>query len=159
MTPNKRATVAESAAAAEPVKDASALADPVAAMPIREGEDPWTAEEVQEVRADLLADIERLQKQIDSAEGDLAGLIRDGADSAGRDPADIGVANFERDQEMTLAHSAREALAQSRDSLRAIEQGTYGYCSECGEPIGKGRLQVHPRASMCVRCKQRAERR
>ena len=37
--------------------------------------------------------------------------------------------------------------------------GNYGICESCGQPIGKGRLQVFPRATLCVTCKQREERR
>ncbi|MGY4721252.1 TraR/DksA family transcriptional regulator [Naumannella cuiyingiana] len=164
MPAKKRSTATAAkgrpAAAAASATEVRAPVDDVAlAMPIRDGEEAWTRAEVDELRADLEADIDRHRHTIEVAEGDLAGLIRDGADNAGRDPADIGLANFERDQEMTLAHSAREALEQAREALRAIEQGRYGYCAECGNPIGKGRLQVHPRAVMCVECKQRAERR
>jgi DnaK suppressor protein len=50
-------------------------------------------------------------------------------------------------------------LDQSRLALRHIELGTDGSCDNCGQPIGKGRLQAFPRATLCVACKQREERR
>ena len=50
-------------------------------------------------------------------------------------------------------------LDQSKLALRHIELGTYGSCDNCGQPIGKGRLQAFPRATLCVKCKQREERR
>lgn len=128
-------------------------------LPVRPGEHAWTAEEVAEVRTDLLADIARQIEQIETADRELAGLLRDGSDGAGRDPADVGSSNFERDQEMSMAANARELLSQAREALRRIDDGTYGICQNCGEPIGKGRLQAFPRASLCVRCKQREERR
>ena len=71
----------------------------------------------------------------------------------------MGSSNFERDQEMSLASNSREMLDQSRHALRMLEQGKYGLCETCGEPIGKARLQAFPRATMCVACKQRSERR
>ncbi|MBN9325656.1 MAG: TraR/DksA family transcriptional regulator, partial [Cellulomonas sp.] len=40
-----------------------------------------------------------------------------------------------------------------------IAAGTYGACESCGKPIGKARLQAFPRATLCVECKQREERR
>ncbi|MBI4900753.1 MAG: TraR/DksA C4-type zinc finger protein, partial [Actinobacteria bacterium] len=86
-------------------------------------------------------------------------LLRDGGDGAGRDPADVGSSNFERDQEMSLAQNAREMLEQSQLALRLFDERQYGTCEMCGTPIGKARLQVFPRATMCVRCKQREERR
>ena len=128
-------------------------------LPVRPGEDAWTKAEVDGVRSDLAADIVRQQAQIEATETELAGLLRDGSDGAGRDPADVGSSNFERDQEMSLAQNAREMLEQSQLALRTIDSGTFGSCENCGEPIGKGRLMVFPRATLCVRCKQRQERR
>lgn len=136
-------------------------ADPRAAtsFPVAEGEDPWTEEEVEEVRQELLADIARMERAIEVAEAGLADLFEEGADGAGRDPADVGSSNFERDQEMSLAQNARDMLEQAQLAYRMFEAGNYGTCESCGQPIGKDRLQVFPRATMCVACKQREERR
>lgn len=128
-------------------------------LPVREGEDPWTPEEVEETRTELTDEIDRLSKAIRVAQADLAGLLKEGSDGAGRDPADVGSSNFERDQEMSLAQNAREMLDQAQLALRLFDAGDYGLCESCGEPIGKARLQAFPRATMCVTCKQRSERR
>jgi DnaK suppressor protein len=128
-------------------------------LPVRPGEDPWTKAELNEVKQALTEDIARFQSQIEISTAELVGLLRDGSEGAGRDPADVGSANFERDAEMSLANNAREMLEQSRLALRHIELGTYGSCDNCGQPIGKGRLQAFPRATLCVTCKQREERR
>jgi DnaK suppressor protein len=128
-------------------------------LPVRPGEDPWTEAELEEVRGALEEDVVRFQSQIEISTAELVGLLRDGNEGAGRDPADVGSANFERDAEMSLANNAREMLDQSRLALRHIEHGTYGSCDNCGQPIGKGRLQAFPRATLCVSCKQREERR
>jgi DnaK suppressor protein len=130
-----------------------------ASLPVRDGEDPWSDEEVDEVRQTLISDIDRFASQLEVSEAELVGLLRDGNEGAGRDPADVGSANFERDAEMSLANNAREMLDQSRLALRHIEQGAYGRCDNCGQPIGKGRLLAFPRATLCVTCKQREERR
>jgi DnaK suppressor protein len=146
---------------AVPVEHSEKPAKPVdiSTMPVRPGEDPWTAEELDEVKAALSEDITRFESQIEISTAELVGLLRDGSEGAGRDPADVGSANFERDAEMSLANNAREMLDQSRLALRHIELGTYGSCDNCGQPIGKGRLQAFPRATLCVTCKQREERR
>jgi DnaK suppressor protein len=128
-------------------------------LPVRPGEDPWTKAEINEVKQALIEDIARFESQIEISTAELVGLLRDGSEGAGRDPADVGSANFERDAEMSLANNAREMLDQSRLALRHIELGTYGSCDNCGQPIGKGRLQAFPRATLCVTCKQREERR
>ena len=131
----------------------------VSALPVREGEDPWTRAELDEVKAALEEDVARFESQIEISTAELVGLLRDGNEGAGRDPADVGSANFERDAEMSLANNAREMLDQSKLALRHIELGTYGSCDNCGKPVGKGRLQAFPRATLCVACKQREERR
>ena len=128
-------------------------------LPVREGEEPWTAEEVEEVRTELVDEVDRLQKAIAVHEAELVDLMREGRDGAGLDPADDGSSNFERDQEMSLAANQREMLEQARLALDLFDTGQYGLCERCGEPIGKARLQAFPRATMCVTCKQRAERR
>lgn len=131
----------------------------VGSLPVREGEAPWTKAELDEVRDALAEDIVRFESQIEISTAELVGLLRDGSEGAGRDPADVGSANFERDAEMSLANNAREMLDQARLALRHIELGTFGSCDNCGQPIGKGRLQAFPRATLCVACKQREERR
>lgn len=137
---------------------ASTEVDP-ASLPVRPGEDPWTAEELEEVRSTLADDVVRFSEQLATSNAELHNLLRDGTEGAGRDPADVGSANFERDAEMSLANNAREMLDQSQLALRHIELGVYGRCDNCGQPIGKGRLQAFPRATLCVTCKQREERR
>lgn len=128
-------------------------------LPVRDGEEPWTPEEIAEIRADLLEEIERMEQTIAASEQELSGLLREGSDGAGRDPADVGSSNFERDQELSLAHNSRALLEQAQLALRLFDNGDYGRCEVCGQPIGKGRLQAFPRATMCVQCKQREERR
>lgn len=138
----------------------TAVDEPVAVtIPVGEGEDPWTEEELAEVRADLVAEVSRMERKISVAQAELAELLKEGSDGAGRDPADVGSTNFERDQEMSLAAGARDLLEQSQLALRLFDLGQYGVCEVCGKPIGKARLQVFPRATMCVSCKQREERR
>ena len=126
---------------------------------VRENEKPWTVKELAAVRAELEADIARLTREISVAEVDLAGLMRDVGDGAGDDPADAGTATFEREQEISLANNAREVLDQSARALARLLDGTYGICESCGSAIGKNRLQAFPRATLCLPCKSKQERR
>jgi RNA polymerase-binding transcription factor DksA len=50
-------------------------------------------------------------------------------------------------------------LQQSLHALERIADKTYGTCESCGNPIGKLRLQAFPRATLCMSCKQKQERR
>jgi len=126
---------------------------------VRKNEKPWTAKELAAVRAELEADIARLQQEISLAEFDLAGLMRDVGDGAGDDPADAGTATFEREQEISLANNAREVFDQCARALARLVDGSYGICESCGSPIGKNRLQAFPRATLCMTCKSKQERR
>ena len=128
-------------------------------LAIRPGEDPWTTDEVSEVRDQLAQEAAGLRADIERAESDIARRLTDATNDAGDDQADAGAKTFEREHALALAHTARELLAQTEHALARISDGTYGTCESCGEPIGKARLQAFPRAVLCVRCKQREERR
>ena len=128
-------------------------------LAVKANEKPWTKKELDEVRGELMTDRERLRSELNMAEHELHDLMRDAGDGAGNDQADVGSTTFERDHEMSLANNAREMLAQTERALLRIEAGTYGVCESCGEPIGKMRLMAFPRATLCLSCKQREERR
>ncbi len=150
--------------AAEPVTVGATIGRVVAGvqpenLPVRDGEEPWTTDELAEVQAELESELGRLGEQIEVSETELVGLLRDSSEGAGRDSADVGSTNFERDHEISLANNARDLLDQTRLALRHLAAGTYGLCDSCGRPIGKGRLQAFPRATLCMECKQREERR
>jgi RNA polymerase-binding protein DksA len=130
-----------------------------ASLPVLPGEKPWTKTEIDEVIADLNDDRARVIRTLTAQEADLAGLMRDAGDGAGQDQADMGATSFERDQELTLLNNEREKLAQIDRALARIADGTYGICESCGNPIGKGRSMAFPRATLCLTCKQREERR
>jgi DnaK suppressor protein len=78
---------------------------------------------------------------------------------AGDDEADAGTKTFEREHELALTQNAQDLLDQGERTQDRIDAGSYGVCESCGQPIGKARLQAFPRATLCVACKQRQERR
>lgn len=128
-----------------------------ATLVVGEGESPWTPEELAEVTAELTEDLERHRRQATAVGEDLDELRKTGEPSG--DAADVGTSNFERDQELALAAHAQEAVRQTQLALDRIQAGSWGVCEHCGNPIGKGRLQVYPRATLCMTCKKREERR
>ncbi|MGC0377867.1 TraR/DksA family transcriptional regulator [Streptomyces sp. SAI-229] len=128
-------------------------------LAVRPGEEPWTPEEVEEARAELTSEVLRLREEITSSEQSLAGLMRDSGDGAGDDDADTGTKNITREHELALAANARDMLTQFERALQRLDAGTYGLCENCGKPIGKARMQAFPRATLCVECKQKQERR
>ncbi|WP_265444345.1 TraR/DksA family transcriptional regulator [Flexivirga meconopsidis] len=128
-------------------------------LKVRDDESPWTAKELSAVRAELQGDVERLTTELHGFEDDIAGLIKDSGDGAGDDQADAGAKTFEREHEYSLAQNSRDLLEQSVHALERIDDGSYGLCENCGNPIGKLRLQAFPRATLCLTCKQQQERR
>ncbi|QWC86737.1 TraR/DksA family transcriptional regulator [Nocardioidaceae bacterium] len=125
----------------------------------REGEDPWTEAEVAEVHEELTRRAEELRAELAELDADLDGLIRGGGEGTGQDSADVGSASSERDQEISLVNNARTMLHQTERALERLAAGSFGVCEECGEPIGKMRVMAFPRATLCLSCKQREERR
>jgi RNA polymerase-binding protein DksA len=150
-------TAAKAPAKKTPAKKSTAAASK--ALRVKADESPWTPAELDEVKGELNAERDRLRSELNLAEHELHDLMRDAGDGAGNDQADVGSKTFERDHEMSLARNARDMLEQTEKALARIEDGSYGQCERCGEPIGKMRLMAFPRATLCLSCKQREERR
>ncbi|MCX4685084.1 TraR/DksA family transcriptional regulator [Kitasatospora purpeofusca] len=156
VTPGRTRTPAGAGAAAR--TGGAESVDP-AELPVRSGEDPWTSEEVRELHAELINDLGRLQQEIDAAEAAITGLMRDSNDGAGDDQVDAGTKNISRESEVALANNARDSLAQTEHALARLEGVGFGTCESCGQAIGKARMQAFPRATLCVQCKAKQERR
>lgn len=133
--------------------------DAAAALQVKEGETPWTLAELKSIRDALEADSTALREEIEFAEHEIVSLMRHSGDGAGDDQADAGSKTFEREQELSLANNAREMLIQNQHALERLANGTYGFCESCGNPIGKLRLEAAARATLCMTCKSRQERR
>ena len=126
---------------------------------VSEGEAAWSAAELKAIRSELAKELVRLQAELAAIESEMDALIADAGDGAGDDQADAGTKTFEREHEMSLVINARDMVLQTERALERIDTKTYGNCEECGAPIGKARLQVFPRATLCMLCKQKEERR
>lgn len=132
---------------------------PAASLAVKEGEEPWTEAELAEVVTELTEHRDRIAAMLAEHEVELAGLMRDAGDGAGQDQADVGATSFERDHELTVVAHERDVLEQVERSFERIADGSFGVCEGCGEPIGKMRAMAFPRATLCLTCKQREERR
>jgi DnaK suppressor protein len=139
-----------------PLKPIKAAPTPVTAS---DGEAPWSAAELKAIRTEIAKDLARLQKELAVVEAEMNELISDSGEGAGDDQADSGTKTFEREHEMSLVINARDMVLQTERALDRIDNKTYGNCEECGNAIGKARLQVFPRATLCMICKQKEERR
>ncbi len=122
-------------------------------------EAPWSNSELKEMKAELSKELIRLRRELELAEAQAEDLLQDSGDGAGDDQADAGAKTFEREHEISLVYNARDMVMQTEHALDRITAGSYGKCEDCGNPIGKARLQVFPRATLCMICKQKEERR
>ena len=73
-------------------------------------------------------------------------------------PADIGTETFERERDISILEQVEGELADVERALQRLDEGTYGRCEACGEPIDEERLEALPAARFCVKHQARAEK-
>jgi DnaK suppressor protein len=139
-----------------PLKPIKAAPTPVTAS---DSEAPWSAAELKAVRTEISKELARLRIELAHVEAEMNELITESGEGAGDDQADSGTKTFEREHEMSLVINARDMVLQTERALDRIDNKSYGNCEECARAIGKARLQVFPRATLCMICKQKEERR
>ena len=84
--------------------------------------------------------------------GELAGR---GADNH---LGDMATVTFDRELDEGLEEGAQQTLAQIDRALARVDEGTYGSCERCGNPIGEERLRARPWATLCIDDQRRADR-
>ena len=74
---------------------------------------------------------------------------------------EVDLATSETDQSLNLKLRDRERflLKKIEKALNKIENGDYGDCESCGDPIGVKRLEARPVTDLCIRCKEEQEAR
>ncbi len=124
------------------------------------GPQPITERDYPEFRALLLAERERLLKELTAMGQQLRqveelGLVEQSSED---DYGDVATEAFEREKGFALETSVQGMLRMVEDALRKLETGRYGICERCGQPIGIERLRALPFATLCIRCKTEEER-
>ena len=71
------------------------------------------------------------------------------------DMADQASGNNEVHIQLKLKQTDAKILQAIEGALRRMEQGTYGICRDCGEPIAPARLNAIPWTRVCIDCKQK----
>ncbi len=74
------------------------------------------------------------------------------------DPNDRATQESEFALELRTRDRERKLLRKIHAALARIDDGSYGYCEETGEPIGLARLEIRPVATLCVEAQERRER-
>ncbi len=90
------------------------------------------------------------------ADGTLASLSEGGIHES--DITDRASVETDRALELRTRDRARKLIAKIDQALQRIENGSYGYCEESGEPISIRRLQARPIATLSIEAQERHER-
>lgn len=75
------------------------------------------------------------------------------------DIADRATSETDRSLELRTRDRQRKLISKIDDALRRIEDASYGFCEETGEPIGLARLEARPIATLSLEAQERHERR
>lgn len=102
----------------------------------------------------LLQAREEIIGQLKQRDGYAQEIGQDGIQDIG----DESVTIYSRHVLMSLSENERVKLIEVDEALDRIENGSFGMCQECGEPIALKRLEVIPNARYCVRCKEELEK-
>ena len=109
------------------------------------------------VRETLEEQERRARERVAALEREFAGLA-EAASAAGtddeHDPEGATLA-FERQHAAALLEAAREQVAAAEAALRRLDEGRYGVCERCGQPIGDDRLAARPAARTCLPARDR----
>ena len=96
---------------------------------------------------------ERLVKELDEMKASTrdASERREGSPFGKREEEATEAQELEK--RLALEQGTKERLAKIEYSLRKFEEGTYGFCDDCGQMIDPDRLEALPYASLCLNCK------
>ena len=102
---------------------------------------------LEEERARLTSAVEFLERENPGSIGDELGELSTASDNH---MGDMATATFDRELDEGLEEGAQQTLRDIEDALKKIEEGSYGTCEVCGEPIGAERLSAIPWARLCI---------
>ena len=84
------------------------------------------------------------------------GMVLDANDLP--DEMDLASSEYIQSFEFRLRGREKSLLSKLDLALKKIEEGSFGICEICEEPIGKKRLEARPETSLCIKCKEDQER-
>ena len=105
---------------------------------------------LEERRREILSEVQGRIR--DQREADAWGKVHEVLDAGESSEADI-----QEDIEFALIQMKAETLTKINDALGRLEEGTYGYCADCGGEITEQRLRALPFAVRCKECEEARE--
>jgi DnaK suppressor protein len=104
--------------------------------------------------SDLRASLEQERSDLRARLAEM-GLLSGGELSFDQNFADSSQVTAERGEVEALAGNLRESLTDVEAALVKMENGTFGICENCGQPISPDRLEAKPAARLCMECASR----
>jgi DnaK suppressor protein len=106
-------------------------------------------QELEQYRERLLVLRRELAGEVSTLRAEGLALGTDGT----QDMADEASNTYARQMLLGMSERERAMLREIDAALDRLDEGTFGICEECGDPIGEARLKVVPHATLCVDCK------
>ena len=119
-----------------------------------------TLTDTERFRTLLLEERERVAGAIENLHRENPGSIEDETDDETLDNhlGDAAAVTFDREMGYSLESNSGHVLAAIDEALKRIDEGTFGTCARCGNPIAEERLEAMPYATKCIDCKRLEER-
>jgi RNA polymerase-binding protein DksA len=108
----------------------------------------------------LLDERTRVQEALNYLHEEHPGSMEDETQEIQSDnhPGDVATITLDREIDYTLEENEERLLAAIDAALKRIEQGTFGTCRSCRQPIAIERLEALPYTTQCIDCKRKEER-
>ena len=105
------------------------------------------------LRSQLESELERLNHELEQLKAAIrpADERREGSPFGKRE--EEATEAMELETRLEMERRLRDQITGVERALAKFEQGTYGLCDNCGEPIDPARLEALPQASLCLNCK------
>ena len=121
---------------------------------------PLTKEQIKQYRQLLITERVKLADEIKSIAKDASTSPRDASGDLSAytvHMADMAADTYERELSMNIASSEQQILYQIDEALKRLDDGSFGVCQQCNQPISVSRLKAVPYASLCIECQRAKE--
>ena len=121
---------------------------------------PMSKEQVKQFRQLLITERAKLADEIKSIAQETSKSPREASGDLSAytvHMADMAADTYERELSMNIVSSEQEILYQIDDALKRLDDGSFGTCQQCNQPILMSRLKAVPYASLCISCQRLKE--
>lgn len=106
---------------------------------------------------DVHAIEQSLEEERARLEESIASRLAEADEGRNPDRSDLAQSYTSRERDTALLGIEREQLKHVQDALQRLQNGSYGNCISCGDPIRPERLEALPYATLCIQCQAQRE--